>query len=153
MAPSGTSSYTALAAWAAPPAGPAIPTPPAGSAPGNPAGRLTYIAIQVAPKTVSIKKGKVMVSLRCVATRGKTKKGKVCAGRFKLKVGGRVLSHKFRFKSGKIAHIQVTLPKRVRARAASLHRKHRKLIGALVISTKQPTGAARITYGKLTIRT
>ena len=152
LAPSGTSTYTALAAWPAPPAGPVIPTPPTGSAPGNPGGRLTYITIQAAPKTVSIKKGEVMVSLRCVATRGKTKKGKVCAGRFKLKVGGRVLSHKFRFKSGKIAHIQVLLPKRVRARAASLHRKHRKLIAALVISTKQPKGAARITYGKLTIR-
>ena len=152
MAPSGTSTYTALAAWPAPPTGPAIPTPPSGTAPGNPAGALAYIAIQAAPKTVSIKKGKVMVSLRCVATRGKTKKGKVCAGRFKLKAGGRVLSHKFRFKSGKIDHIQMALPKRVRAKVASLHRKHRKLIGALVISTKQPKGPARITYGKLTIR-
>jgi hypothetical protein len=152
LAPSGTSTYTALAAWPTPPTGPVIPTPPTGSAPGNPAGPLAYIAIQAAPKTVSIKKGKVMLSLRCVATRGKTKRGKVCQGRFELKVAGRTLSHKFRFKSGKIDHVKITLPKRVRARAASLHRKHRKLIGALVISTKQPKGAARITYGKLTIR-
>jgi len=152
LAPSGTSTYTALAAWPAPPTGPVIPTPPTGSSPGNPSGRLAYIAIQAAPKTVSIKKGKVVVSLRCVATRGKTKKGKVCAGQFKLKAAGRVLTHKFRFKSGKIDRVAVTLPKRMRARAASLHRKHRKLIGALVISTKQPKGAARITYGKLTIR-
>ena len=152
LASSGASTYTALAAWPAPPTGPAIPTPPTGSSPGNPAGALTYIAIQAAPKTVSIKKGKVMVSLRCVATRGKTKKGKVCQGRFKLKVGGRVLSHKFRFKSGKIDHIHLALPKRVRAKVASLHGKHRKLIGALVISTKQPKGATRVTYGKLAIR-
>jgi hypothetical protein len=86
-----------------------------------------------------------------VATRGKTKKGKVCQGRFKLKVAGRVITDKFRFKSGKVDHVKVMLPKRVQARAASLHRKHRKLIGALAISTKQPKGAARITYGKLTI--
>jgi hypothetical protein len=152
LAPTGTSTYAALAAWPAAPAGPAIPTPPTGSAPGHPSRRLAYIAIQVAPKTVSIKKGTVTVSLKCVPTRGKTKKGKVCGGRFTLKVDGRALSHKFHFKSGKTDRVAVTLPKRVQARAASLHRKHRKLIGALVISTKQPKGAAVITYGKLTIR-
>ena len=54
-------------------------------------------------------KGKVMVSLRCVATRGKTR-GKGAPGRFKLKVGGRVLSHEFRSSSGKIDYIQVMLP-------------------------------------------
>jgi len=153
LAPTGTSTYTALAAWPAPPTGPAIPTPPTGPAPGHGSGRLTYIAIQAAPKAVSIKNDKVMVSLRCVATRGKTKKGKVCAGQFTLKVAGRSIRHTFRFKSGKVDRIAVTLPKHVRARAASLQRKHRKLIGALAISTKQPKGTARITtYGKLTIK-
>jgi hypothetical protein len=152
LAPSDTSTYRAAAAWPAPPTGPVIPTPPTGSAPGHPSGQLAYIAIQTAPKTVSIKKGRVTVSLRCGATRGKTKKGHVCEGRFTLKVAGRPIRHNFRFKSGKTDRIAMTLPKGVRARAASLHRKHRKLIGALAIWTKQPRGAARITtYGKLMI--
>jgi hypothetical protein len=153
LAPSGTSTYGVLAAWPAPPTGPVIPTPPNGSAPGNPAGRLAYIAIQAAPKTVSIKKGQVTVSLRCVATRGKTKKGKVCAGTFTLKVAGRAIRHNFRFKSGKIDRIAVKLPKRVMARVASLNRRHRKVVAALAISTKQPRRAKGVTtYGKLTIR-
>ncbi|HUA44484.1 MAG TPA: hypothetical protein VMA77_04610 [Solirubrobacteraceae bacterium] len=152
LAPSGTSTYSALAAWPAAPTGPVIPTPPTGSAPGNPAGKLAYIAIQTAPKTVSMKHDKVTVALKCVATRGKTKKGHVCAGHLTLKVAGRSIRHNFRFKSGKVDRIAVTLPKRVRARLASFHRKHRKLIGGLVISTKQAKRAAAITYGRLTIK-
>jgi hypothetical protein len=153
LAPSGTSTFGALAAWPSAPTGPVIPTPPNGSAPGNPGSRLAYIAIQAAPKTVSMKKGKVTVSLKCVATRGKTKKGKVCAGTFTLKLAGRAIHHKFRFKSGKVDRIAVKLPKQVMARVASLHRKHRKLIGALAVSTTQPKPAKRVTtYGKLTIR-
>ncbi len=35
-----------------------------------------------------MKKGKVTVSLKCEATKGKTPKGKVCSGKFTMKVKG-----------------------------------------------------------------
>ncbi len=91
-APTGTSTYTALAAWPALPTTPVIVTPPTGPAPGGPPATggkpinqtppappvapkpkapLYYVAVQVAPKTVSMKKGTATVSLKCQAKNGK----------------------------------------------------------------------------------
>ena len=91
-----TSTYTALAAWPAQPTTPVVVTPPTGPAPGGPpatggkpinqtppappvapapakatAPPLYYVAVQVAPKTVSIQKRTVTVSLKCEAKNGK----------------------------------------------------------------------------------
>jgi hypothetical protein len=110
-----------------------------------------YHAVQVAPKTVKINKhGKVMVSLKCVASRGKTKKGKVCKGAFTLKVAGRKMHHAFKIKSTKVDRIAVKLPKV--ARAATSQSKHHRITGTLRIATKRSHGKPRVARGKLTIR-
>ncbi len=173
-APNGTSTYTALAAWPALPTTPVVVTPPTGPAPGGPPATggkpvnvtpppsapvapapakapLYYVAVQVAPKTVSIKNGKAIVSLKCEAKNGKPAKNHFCTGKFTLKLMGKTVSHTFRIKATKVARIAVTLPKRVMAAAAT--GKHRTLHGALAISTKQPTGAAKLTAGTLNIKT
>jgi hypothetical protein len=172
-APTGTSTYTALAAWPALPTTPVIVTPPTGPAPGGPPASggkpinqtppsppvaptppkapLYYVAVQVGPKTVSIKNGKAIVSLKCQAKNGKPAKNHFCTGKFTLKLMGKTVSHTFRIKATKVARIAVTLPKR--AMAAATTGKHRTLHGALAISTKQPTGAAKLTRGTLNIKT
>ena len=151
LAPSGTSTYTALAGLAGSPNRSRDPDAADRVRAGQSGRRADLHHDPGRPEDGVDQEGQGHGVAEVRGHEGQDQEGKGLPGRFKLKVGGRVLSHKFRFKSGKIAHIQVTLPKRVRARAASLHRKHRKLIAALVISTKQPKGA-RITYGKLTIR-
>ena len=52
------------------------------------------------------------------------------------------------------ARIVVKLPKRamLAAAAASAHKHHLTIKGTLVISTKQPQGAAKLTRGALTIK-
>ena len=111
LAGPGTSTYTALAAWPAEPTGPVIVTVPSGPAPGSKAS-VKYVVVQVAPKTVRMKQGKVTVSLKCEATKGKTPKGKVCTGKFTMKVKGvkRTLTHKFRIKTGKVYRISIKVP-------------------------------------------
>jgi len=119
-APTGTSTYTAAAAWPAEPTGPVILAPPTGAAPGgtpakggNPnqpaAGStkapLYYAAVQVAPKKVSMKKGTAAVSLKCEAKNGKAAKNHFCTGKFTLKVMGKTVTHSFRIKATKTAHI------------------------------------------------
>ena len=172
-APTGTSTYTALAAWPALPTTPVIVTPPTGSAPGGPPATggkpinqtppappaapaptkapLYYVAVQVAPKTVSIKKGTATVSLKCEAKNGKPAKNHFCTGKFTLKMMGKTVSHTFRIKATNTTRIAVTVPKRAMASAAA--GKHRTLHGTLAISTKQPTGAAKLTRGTLTVKT
>ena len=54
--------------------------------------------------------GKVTVSLNCKASKGRTVKGKLCAGTFTLTLAGHKVSHSFRFKSGKVSRITVKLP-------------------------------------------
>jgi hypothetical protein len=61
-------------------------TPPEVTTATQPQVKVYYRAVQVAPKTVTIKKGKVTVSLKCEASRGKTAKGKICSGKFTLKL-------------------------------------------------------------------
>jgi hypothetical protein len=158
LAPPGTSTYTALAAWPAPPLVPPSITMPTGPAPTNggklPARRpkavtkaIATTVIQVAPKTVHVKRrGKVTVSLKCRAA-----KGAICTGKFTLKVKGQTVSAKFRIKAGKIARITVRLPKRARATSRE---HHHTMQGRLVISATQGHHKkAKITTGKLTIKT
>jgi hypothetical protein len=164
-APTGSSAYTALAAWPAPPAGPVVLTPPTGAAPGgtpakggNPNQQATapskpslyYVAVQVAPKKVSMKKGTATVSLKCEAKNGKAAKNDVCTGKFTLTLMGQKVSHTFRIKATKTARIAVELPKR--ARAAATTGKRRTLHGTLTISTKQPHGTPKLTRGTLNIK-
>jgi len=162
LAPSGTSTYTALAAWPAPPTVPVVVTPPGGPAPGTPGKKLhkavpASVIVQVAPKTVHVKRGnKVTVSLKCKAA-----KGKVCTGSFKLQLMGQTAKHKLRIKAGKIARVAVKLPKRARqaiakaskdAKASKAKASHLTLNAKLVISTAQPHGKAKVTRGALKIR-
>ncbi len=174
-APAGLSTYTALAAWPAPPTIPVVVTPPSGPAPSTggklpgpppppqvptsagptPTTSVAYVAVQAAPKTVRIKHGKVTVSLSCTATTGKTVKGKVCAGTFTLTVSGHKLTHSFRFKSGKVDRVTVSLSKAMRATATAAARVKptaHKLSGKLVITTKLSAKTTRVTRGMLTIR-
>jgi hypothetical protein len=163
----GTKTFTATTAWPEPPTTPVIITVPNGPAPTLGGGTtqksgpgatkkivkkaIYYHAVQVAPKTVKINKhGKVMVSLKCVASRGKTKKGKVCKGAFTLKVAGRKMHHAFKIKSTKVDRIAVKLPKV--ARAATSQSKHHRITGTLRIATKRSHGKPRVARGKLTIR-
>ena len=100
---------------------------------------ITYFAVQAAPKTVKVSHGKVTVSLNCKASKGRTVKGKTCAGTFTLTVAGHKVGHSFRFKSGKVSRITVKLPKRsMSAVTAAAHHKPkaRKTAGKLVITTK-----------------
>jgi hypothetical protein len=178
LAPAGTSTYTALSAWPAPPTVPVIVTVPTGPAPtigtgpttpkpqpGSPpapkgstkppAAPIVYMAVQAAPKTVRVSHGKVIVSLNCQATKGRTAKGKVCAGTFTLTVAGHKVSHSFRFKSGKVSRTTVKLPKlSMRAVTTAAHHapKPRQVTGKLVISTKLSAKQVKKTNGKLTIK-
>ena len=168
LAPSGTSTYGALAAWPAQPTTPAILTPPGGPAPGSTPAKgptpaaatsskpsLYYVAVQVAPKKVSMQKGTATVSLKCEAKNGKAAKNHFCTGKFTLKVMGKAVTHSFRIKATKTARISVKLPKKalLAAAAASAHKRHVTWHGALVVSTKQPKGPAKLTRGTLTIKT
>ncbi len=161
-APAGTSTYTALAAWPAEPTGPVIVTVPYGphpsTGPGGGRGRkaaIAYLAVQAKPKTVGIKRGRVTVSLQCKASKGRTIKGRVCAGTLLMKVGRHTMTHKFRFKSGKVDRIAIKLPKSVRHAATAARkrgRKHRNLTGKLVITTRLSAKSSRTRNGTLTIR-
>jgi hypothetical protein len=162
-APVGTSTYTALAAWPSPPTGPVIVEIPRGPSPTTGVtkkkakkARVVYVAVQIKPTTVRIRHGKVRVSLRCRASRGKTRKGKVCAGRIVLKVAGHSLTHKFRFKSGKTDHIALKLSKPIRklAAAARRHRRrHHMLTAKLSITTRLSAKSTKRRTGTLRIRT
>ena len=160
----GVSTYTARAAWPAPPTVPPNVHPPTGPSPGNGHGRpvygrggkpLVYFAAQAAPKTVNIKQGTVTVSLTCRASFGKTAKGKVCAGSFTLNISGHALRHTFRFKTGKVDRIRLKLTKPMRAAttAASGKLTAHKLTGKLVITTKLSSPRTHVARGSLTIRT
>ncbi|HYB27696.1 MAG TPA: hypothetical protein VEF89_13835 [Solirubrobacteraceae bacterium] len=166
-ASTGTSTYTALATWPAEPTNPVVLTPPTGPAPGgtlasggnpNPPAptaqskpKLYYEAVQVAPKTVSMKAGTATVSLKCEAKNGKAAKNHFCTGSFTLKVMGKKVTDSFKIKATKTARITVKLPKK--AVAAATSGKPRTLHGALTISTKQPKGAPKVTRGTLNIKT
>ena len=166
IAPAGTSTYTALAAWPAPPTGSVIITIPKGPSPTTGPGKkakkkakkakIVYVAVQVKPRTVRIRHGKVRVSLRCRASRGKTRKGKVCKGRLVLKVSRHSLTHTFRFKSGKTDHIALKLSKPIRKLAAIARRhrrRHRTLTGKLTIRTRLTAKSTKTRKGTLRIRT
>jgi hypothetical protein len=171
-APAGISTYTALAAWPAQPTVPVIVQVPGGPAPGNghnppipstgggkpvPPAPITYFAVQTTPKTVNIKKNTVTVSLKCQASRGKTAKGKLCSGTFTLNVAGQTVRHTFRFKSGKVNGIRVSLNTKMRAMAVRAHKQHkaskRKLTGKLVITTRLSGRQTHVARGTLTVRT
>jgi hypothetical protein len=112
--------------------------------------------VQVGPKIAPIRRGEVRVSLGCRASRGKSRKGKVCKGRLVLKVSRHSLTHTFRFKSGKVDHIAVKLSKPIRklATAARRHRRgHRTLTGKLTIRTRLTAKSAKTRKGILRIRT
>ncbi len=174
-APAGTSTYTALASWPAPPSTPVVVTPPSGPSPTNggnlpgppPAPKqpttggsrastpVSYVAVQAAPKSVRVKHGKVEVSLSCKATKGKTVKGKVCAGTFTLTVAGHKVNHTFRFKSGKVTHLSVKLPRlsMLAVTNAAHHKpKPRTVTGKLAIGTRLSVKQVKRTTGKLVIR-
>ena len=176
--PTGPSTYTAITPWPAPPTVPVVPTPPTGPAPANghttlpgpppppatpslpktktkkvvpPPPPFYYEVVQAAPTTVKPKNGKVTVSLNCVGKNGKAAKGHLCTGKFTLTVMGQKLNETFKVKVGKVDRVTVKLPKKARIAAAGKH--HRKMKATLVISTKQPRGAAKVTRGTLTIKT
>ena len=114
---------------------------------------IAYVAVQVSPKTVSIKKGQVTVSLACKATKGKTAKNQICAGSFTLTIAGHKLDHRFRFRSPKTHRFTVTLSTKVMAAATRTRRHHRRrMVGSLLISTSQSHAKAQHTRGTLTIR-
>jgi hypothetical protein len=153
----GTRTFTADTAWPGIPTTSVIVTVPKGPGPTLGSGKkktkkaaVYYHAVQGAPRTVKIRKGKVTVSLKCVASRGKTAKGKVCKGTFTLTVAGRKLHHAFTIKSTKVDRIDVKLPKV--AQAATRKSKHHQITGMLSISTKQSHAKARVARGKLTIK-
>ena len=98
-----------------------------------------------------MKKGSATVSLKCQAKNGKAAKNHFCTGKFTLKLMGKKVSHAFRIKATKTARIVVALPKPAKEAAAT--GKHRTLHGTLTISTKQPTGAAKLTRGTLNVKT
>jgi hypothetical protein len=175
----GKSTHTAITAWPAVPTTPVVVIVPTGPAPGaTKAGTLpgpakppatppgpviqkkhvvakpiVYAAVQVKPKTVSIKHGKVTVSLACKATKGKTAKNKLCAGSFTLTVAGHKLTHRFRFRSPKTHRFTVTLSTKVMAAATRTRRHHRRrMVGSLLIKTTQSHAKARQSRGTLTIR-
>ena len=176
--PAGSKTYTALATWPALPTVPPIVTVPTGPAPGTPAKTvpkapapitppggavvvkkhvvakpIVYRAVQVKPKTVSIKHHKVTVSLACKAITGKTAKNKLCAGSFTLTVAGHKLTHRFRFRSPKTHRFTVTLSTKVMAAATRTRRHHRhQMVGSLLIKTNQSHAKARQSRGTLTIR-
>jgi hypothetical protein len=172
-APAGLSTYTALAAWPAPPTVPVDVIVPSGPAPGNghnppipptgggkpapPATAISYFAVQATPKTVTLKQGTATVSLTCRASLGRTPKGKFCSGSLALNVSGQTVRHTFRFKSGRTDRIKVSLNKRMRTMAANAHRQHktskRKLSAKLVITTKLSGRQTHVARGVLTIRT
>ena len=157
LAPAGTSTYTALAAWPAPPTNKVIVMVPFGPKPSTGAAHKTainYVAVQAKPKTVRIKRGRITVSLSCKATKGKTAHGRRCAGSFNLTLSRHRLSHRFSFKSGKVDRVTLKLSKAVK-RAASVARRHRhhRLAGKLVITTRL-TGKSKATRkGALTVLT
>lgn len=166
IAPAGTSTYTALAAWPSPPTGPVIVEVPRGPSPTTHAvtkkknvrkkAKIVYVTVQVKPKTVRIRRGKVRVSLGCRASRGKTRKGKVCTGRLVLTVSRHSLTHRFRFKSGKTDHVTIKLSKPVRKLAEAAHRhrrRHRSLTLRLSIRTRLSAKSTKTRKGALTIRT
>jgi hypothetical protein len=164
LAPNGTSTYTALAAWPGEPTGPVIVMVPGGPAPGRGTSPILtstpkpqaskYVVVQVAPKTVRMKKGKVTVSLKCEATKGKTPKGKVCTGKFTFKVKSvkRTLTHKFRIKTGKVYRSSIKVPNVAQAASKSKH-KHPVYKASLVISTNQSHAKPLIKRGTLKIKT
>ena len=95
------------------------------------------------------------MSLNCQASKGRTAKGKTCAGTFTLTVAGHKVSHSFRFKSGKVSRITVKLPKRsMSAVTAAAHHKPkaRKMAGKLVITTKLTGKSSHSVTGTLTIK-
>ena len=156
LAPAGTSTYTALAAWPAAPTNNVIVMVPFGPKPTTGGRRLTtiaYVAVQAKPKNVRIKRGRLTVSLSCQATRGRTARGRRCAGSFKLTLSRHALSHKFSFKSGKVARITLKLPKTVK-RAATVARrhKHHDLSGRLVITTRLTGKSTATRKGRLTVQ-
>ena len=157
LAPAGTSSYTALAAWPAPPTNKVLVMVPYGPKPatgGSGPKTITYVAVQAKPKTVRIKRGRVTLSLTCHATKRKTARGHRCAGSLKLTLSRHGLSHTFSFKSGKTNRITLKLSKAVQ-RAAIVARRHKrhKLAGKLVITTRF-TGKSKATRkGTLTVLT
>jgi len=157
-APAGSTTYTALAAWPAEPAGPVIVTPPTGPAPGGIAAKTQpkLTTIQVGPKTVRLKRGHyATVSLKCEAP-----KRDVCKGTFTLKASKRSVKHSFKIKANKISRIAVRLPKKVKLprkahKATRGHKATRATVlhATLAIATKQLTGRSVITtHGKLTIK-
>ena len=73
-----------------------------------------------------MKKGTATVSLKCEAKNGKAAKNHFCTGKFTLKVMGKTVTHSFRIKATKTAHVSVKLPKKalLKASAASAHKRH-----------------------------
>jgi hypothetical protein len=164
-APTGTSTYTALAAWPAPPStavivqvptGPApngssLPGPakppatPGGAAHASPAGSQ---CIQVPPATVALGHGsKAAAYLKCKAALGSF----FARGTLSVTIKGQTVRKSFRIATRKIGRVTFTLPKRARAAAAA--RKHPTLRAKLKIATNQAHGRPLITRGTLNIRT
>jgi hypothetical protein len=168
LAPAGASTYTALAAW--PPAStvpvavqtPSGPPPSTGTkpmpgpapAPATPITTppakqvvtpvLVRRVVQIRPKTVAVKHGRVTVSLKCEAA-----SGQVCSGTFTLKLSGKTMTRTFRIKANRIQRIAIRLPKL--AMAATSGHNH-PLHATLRISTRQSSGSPRISRGELTIK-
>ena len=165
-APPGTSTYTAIAAWPAPPTVPVLVLAPSGPAPNpghtsmpgpakppampggrKPATTQGSVCIQVPPVNVHVKRAmKVTVSLKCKAALRST----FCTGKVSLTVNGQTVTQSFRIRTRKIGRITFKLPKRARAAVSS--KKHRTLHAKLKISTKQARGPAIVTRGTLNIK-
>ena len=173
-APSGTSTFIALAAWPAPPAARLavqVPTGPAPIAPlltavqpgppglpgpaplpamppstGSAVPQQGSICIQVPPVIVALKPGmEVTPHLKCKAAFEST----VCTGKVTITIGRVRVTRPFRIESRRSAAITITLPRQARSITRASQRS--ALHAALRISTQELTGPPRITTGALTI--
>jgi hypothetical protein len=152
LAPSGISTYTALAAWPAPPIVKVTVQVPNGPAPGkpgtNPANNSAQgnVCVQTGSTTSSVsRRGFVTAHLKCTAASGTG----FVTGKVALKVKGQTAVKSFRIRSGKAAGVTIKLPRRARKAAAA--KRHPVLHAKLTISTTQPHGKPKVTVGSLTI--
>jgi hypothetical protein len=159
VAPPGTSTYTALASWPAPPTVPVVVQVPGGPAPNpghtsmaapsprpaTPGGSKQATAQQSVCIQVPLVTGhvtrrmKVTVFLKCKAAL----LSNYCSGILALTAKRQTITVRFRIEARKIARITIKLPKR--ARAAAKSKKHPTLHAKLKITTKQAYGPATIT--------
>jgi cation transport regulator ChaC len=110
---------------------------------------IIYVAGQGRPTSVKVTHGKIVVTLVCKANRGRSARGKVCAGTLTLTISGQRMSHSFRMRSGKGLQLTLTLPRSVQTAVAQA--SHHRLSGTLTIVTRLSRSHTYTARGKLTV--